>query len=48
MATKALITPELYLATRFEREPELVYGELVEPPCQTSRAEISNCSWAPV
>jgi Uma2 family endonuclease len=32
MATKALITPELYLATQFEREPELVHGELVERP----------------
>ena len=35
MATKALITPELYLATRFEREPELVRGELVERPLPT-------------
>jgi Uma2 family endonuclease len=32
MATKALITPEQYLATQFEREPELVHGELVERP----------------
>src|SRR5271157_3005088 len=32
MATKALITPEQYLATHFEREPELVHGELVERP----------------
>ena len=32
MATKALITPELYLAMHFEREPELVHGELVERP----------------
>ena len=30
MATKALITPEQYLATHFEREPEFVHGELVE------------------
>ena len=30
MATKALITPEQYLATHFEREPELVHGEIVE------------------
>ena len=32
MATKALITPQQYLATQFEREPELVHGELVERP----------------
>ena len=32
MASKALIPAELYLATRFEREPELVHGELVERP----------------
>ena len=32
MATKALITPEQYLAAQFEREPELVRGELVERP----------------
>jgi Uma2 family endonuclease len=32
MATKALITPEQYLAMHFEREPELVHGELVERP----------------
>ncbi len=32
MATRALITPEQYLATHFEREPELVHGELVERP----------------
>ena len=32
MATKALITSEHYLATHFEREPELVRGELVERP----------------
>ncbi len=32
MATKSLITAELYLATHFEREPELVHGELVERP----------------
>ncbi len=30
MATEALITPEQYLATHFEREPELVHGEIVE------------------
>jgi Uma2 family endonuclease len=30
MATKALITPEQYLATPFEREPELVRGEIAE------------------
>ena len=30
MAGKVLITPEQYLATHFEREPELVRGELVE------------------
>jgi len=32
MATKSLVTAELYLATHFEREPELVHGELVERP----------------
>ena len=32
MATKALITPEQYLATHFEHEPELVHGELVGRP----------------
>jgi Uma2 family endonuclease len=32
MATRSLITAELYLATHFEREPELVHGELVERP----------------
>jgi len=30
MATKAFVTPEQYLATHFEREPELVHGELRE------------------
>ena len=30
MATKAFITPEQYLATQFEREPELVRGEIAE------------------
>src|SRR5258706_1073139 len=32
MATKALITPQQYLATEFDRDPELVHGELVERP----------------
>src|SRR5579863_10488846 len=35
MATKALITPKQYFATQFEREPELVRGELVERPLPT-------------
>jgi Uma2 family endonuclease len=35
MATKALITPEQYFATRFEREPELVRGEIAERPLST-------------
>jgi Uma2 family endonuclease len=30
MASKVLITPEQYLATHFEREPEFVHGELVD------------------
>lgn len=30
MATRALITAEQYLSMRFEREPELVHGELAE------------------
>jgi Uma2 family endonuclease len=33
MATKAfIVTPEQYLATQFEREPELVRGEIAERP----------------
>ena len=32
MATKVLITPQQYLVTQFDREPELVHGELVERP----------------
>ena len=32
MATKTLITAEQYLSTHFEREPELVRGEIVERP----------------
>ena len=32
MATKALLTAQQYLAARFERDPELVHGELVERP----------------
>jgi Uma2 family endonuclease len=35
MATKALITAEQYLSTHFEREPELVHGELAERPLPT-------------
>jgi Uma2 family endonuclease len=35
MATRALITPEQYLAAHFEREPELVHGELVEKSLPT-------------
>jgi Uma2 family endonuclease len=35
MATKALITSEQYLAAHFEREPELVHGELMERPLPT-------------
>src|SRR5947209_20420560 len=30
MATKALITPEQYLAPHYEREPEYVHGAIVE------------------
>jgi Uma2 family endonuclease len=30
MATKALLTPEQYLAKRFERAPEFVHGEIAE------------------
>jgi Uma2 family endonuclease len=37
MASKVLITPEQYLATHFEREPELVHGELVEKSLPTTR-----------
>lgn len=32
MGTKALISPEQYLATHYEREPEYVRGELRERP----------------
>ncbi len=35
MATKALITPQQYLTTQFEREPELVHGEIIERPLPT-------------
>jgi Uma2 family endonuclease len=35
MATSALITAEQYLSMHFEREPELVRGELVERPLPT-------------
>src|SRR5579871_1566524 len=35
MASKAPITAEQYLTTHFEREPELVHGELVERPSPT-------------
>ena len=38
MATKAfIVTPEQYLATQFEREPELVHGEIAERPLPTFR-----------
>jgi Uma2 family endonuclease len=36
MATGALITPERYLSTHFEREPEFVRGELVERSLPTN------------
>ena len=35
MGTKALITAEQYLSMHFEREPELVHGELAERPLPT-------------
>jgi Uma2 family endonuclease len=35
MATNALITSEQYLSTHFEREPELVHGEIAERPLPT-------------
>jgi Uma2 family endonuclease len=36
MATKAfIVTPEQYLATQFQREPELVRGEIAERPLPT-------------
>src|SRR5258706_9728055 len=37
MATNTLVTPEQYLATHFDREPELVHGEIVERPLPTKR-----------
>jgi len=36
MATNALVTPEQYLATHFDREPEYVRGEIVERSLPTS------------
>jgi Uma2 family endonuclease len=35
MATNTLVTRALYLATHFDREPELVHGEIVERPVPT-------------
>ncbi len=35
MATKALVTPEQYLTTHFEREPEPVHGEIAEKSLPT-------------
>jgi Uma2 family endonuclease len=46
MATGALITPERYLSTRFEREPEFVHGELVEkslPNKKHGRTQLRLC-----
>jgi hypothetical protein len=46
MATGALITPDRYLATHFEREPEFVQGELVErafPNLAHSRTQQRLC-----
>ncbi len=37
MASKTLITPEQYLATPYEREPEYVHGEIVERSLPTKR-----------
>ena len=35
MATDILVTPEQYLASHFDREPEFVHGEIVERPLPT-------------
>ncbi|HLW76247.1 MAG TPA: Uma2 family endonuclease [Bryobacteraceae bacterium] len=46
MASKALFTPEQYLATHFEREPEYVHGELVErslPKKKHGRTQLRLC-----
>jgi Uma2 family endonuclease len=46
MASKVLITPEQYLATHFEREPEFVHGELVEkslPKKKHARTQLRLC-----
>jgi Uma2 family endonuclease len=44
MATRALITAEQYLAMHFEREPELVHGELAEKPLPNkSHGRIQQC-----
>ena len=37
MASKALLTPEQYLSTHYEREPEYVHGELVEKSLPTRK-----------
>src|SRR5579864_2363713 len=37
MASKALVTPEQYLATHYQREPEYVHGELVEKSLPTRK-----------
>ncbi len=37
MASKTLITPEQYLATYWEREPEYVHGEIVEKPLPSKK-----------
>jgi Uma2 family endonuclease len=46
MASNVLITPEQYLATHFEREPEFVHGELVEkslPKKKHARTQLRLC-----
>jgi Uma2 family endonuclease len=40
MASKTLITPEQYLATPYEWEPEYVHGEIVERSMPTRRHAI--------
>lgn len=46
MASKALLTPEQYLSTHYEREPEYVHGELVEkslPKKKHARTQLRVC-----
>jgi hypothetical protein len=45
MATRALIAAGQYLPMRFEREPELVHGELAEKTFPTRAAAECKSAW---